>query len=304
MTTNANPNDMNAASGASDVSEDKVGAALNQQRFQMLEDIARELAGDVVFPVAFSTTLRVRKELQDPDLSIERVATLVSIDPLVVAKLLSLANSVLYSRDGQPVRGLPGAIQRLGLQLVRTTALAIAMAQLLRSKEMVPFVALAQALWVHSVKTAIAARVIARTHARLNPDEALLAGLVHDLGAFYMLYRAAQYPELRARPDTLRYVILEWHESIGVSLLNALGLPEEVVAAATDHDQPRPQPVTSVRTLGDLVYASNILAGSYGSWLGKGFETDPAVAAALQESYAAVLPTIEAETQEMLAVLG
>ncbi len=302
MTTGANPQDAMAASSA--VSDDKVGAALNQQRFQMLEDIARELAGDVVFPVAFSTTLRVRKELQDPDLSIERVASLVSIDPLVVAKLMSLANSVLYSRDGQPVRGLPGAIQRLGLQLVRTTALAIAMAQLLRSKEMVSFVALAQALWVHSVKTAVAARVIARTHTRLNPDEALLAGLVHDLGAFYMLYRAAQYAELRARPDTLKYVILEWHESIGVSLLNALGLPEEVVTAATDHDQPRALPPTGARTLGEVVYASNLLAGGYASWLGKGFEADEAAAAALQETYAEIVPTIESETKEMLAVLA
>ena len=67
------------------------------------------------------------------------------------------------------------------------------------------------------------------THARINPDQAFLAGLVHDLGAFYMLYRAAQYEELRMRPDTVKYLMLQWHEGIGVSLLNALGLPEEII---------------------------------------------------------------------------
>ena len=65
----------------------------------------------------------------------------------------------------------------------------------------------------------------------------MLAGLIHDLGAFYMLYRAAQYDELRRRPDTIKHVIVHWHESIGVSLLNALGLPEEIILATEDHDR-------------------------------------------------------------------
>lgn len=37
----------------------------------------------------------------------------------------------------------------------------------------------------------------------------MLAGLVHDLGAFYMIYRAAQYPELRIRPDSVKHLILQ-----------------------------------------------------------------------------------------------
>ena len=98
------------------------------------------------------------------------------------------ANSVLYSPDGTPARDLQAAISRLGVKLVRTTALAIAMSQLMRSKEMAIFNDFTQALWVHTLKTAAAARILARTQTRINPDEALLAGLVHDLGAFYMLY--------------------------------------------------------------------------------------------------------------------
>jgi HD-like signal output (HDOD) protein len=284
--------------------DDKIGAALNRQRFQMLEDIARELAGDVVFPVAFSATLRVRQELQKPDLPIARVASIVSADPLVAAKLINLANSVFYRREGQAVRGLAAAIQRLGLEVVRTTALAIAMAQLLRSKEMAAFSDLAHALWTHSVKSAVAARIVASAHTRFGADEALLAGLVHDLGAFYMLYRAAQYPELRARPDTLKYVILQWHESIGASLLNALGLPEEIVEAAIDHDQPRSELPTAPRTLADVVYAANLLAGSAFEWLGKERESGADDQSALEEAFVDLLPAIEAETKDMLAVFA
>lgn len=50
----------------------------------------------------------------------------------------------------------------------------------------------------------------------------MFAGLVHDMGAFYMLYRAVQYEDLRQRPETVKYLIAQWHESLGVSLLGAL----------------------------------------------------------------------------------
>lgn len=52
---------------------------------------------------------------------------------------------------------------------------------------------------------------------------------------------------------------MQWHESIGVTLLSALGMPEEIVNATLDHDQPREVPET-VRTLADIVYIGNILA--------------------------------------------
>ena len=51
-----------------DPTVDKFGEALNATRFRMLEDIARELAGEVIFPTYFDAALRLRKELQNPDL--------------------------------------------------------------------------------------------------------------------------------------------------------------------------------------------------------------------------------------------
>ena len=109
------------------------GEALNAERFRMLEDIARELAGEVVFPTYFDAALRLRKDLQNPDLPTARIAKIVSIEPLIAAKLMQLAGSALYSPDGSPAKDLSAAISRLGVDLVRTTALAIAMNQLLRS---------------------------------------------------------------------------------------------------------------------------------------------------------------------------
>ncbi|HMU99563.1 MAG TPA: HDOD domain-containing protein [Rhodocyclaceae bacterium] len=282
--------------------DDKVGDALNAQRFQMLEDIAKELAGEIVFPTYFDAALRLRKALQDTDQPLARIVAAISLEPLIAAKLMKLANSALYGGSSAAVRDLGSAIQRLGLETVRTTALAIAMGQMLRSKEMAPFSDLTRQLWDHTLKTAVAARLLAKSHTRLNPDEALLAGLVHDLGAFYMLYRAAQYAELRARPETVKYLIVQWHEGIGVSLLNALGLPEEIVAATIDHDQPRPA-LSTVRSLTDVVYVANILAGAHFEWLFQDVDPDAGEPGVIRRTFASLLASIDSETEAMRAAL-
>lgn len=283
---------------------DKVGDALKAQRFGMLEDIARELSSDsVVFPTCFDAALRLRKELQNPDLSIAQAAKIVSLEPLVATRLMHLANSVLYSPDGTPAKDLQSAINRLGVELVRTTALGIAMGQLLRAKETALFSDFSRALWNHSVRTAAAARLLAQSFTRANPDQALLAGLVHDLGAFYMLYRAVQYEELRIRPETVKYLILQWHESIGVSLLSALGLPEDVVDAVIDHDQPKTMP-EALRSLGDVVYVGNILAGSHLEWFHQDAATESDMIVATQQRFAELLPRIDADTAAMQAILS
>ena len=276
---------------------------LSSQRIQMLTDIARDLAGDVVFPTCFDTAVHLRQALQNPDVPITQIVRLVSVEPLIAAKLLHLANSVYYNPSGAAVRGLPEAVTRLGVSLVRTTALAVAMNQLMRSREMVVYSDLMRDLWQHSIKTAVAARILARAHTRLNPDEAMLAGLVHDLGAFYMLYRAMQYAELRARPESMRYLIVQWHESIGVTLLNALGLPTEIVDATIDHDQPRPVP-TTLRTLADVVYVANLLTSQNFDWLYPESATVSNEITLAVAAYSEILPQVDADAREMMVVFS
>lgn len=282
---------------------DKTGAALNEQRFQMLQDIANELAGEVVFPTTFDLVIRLRRVLQDPTLSIDQVVAFVSLEPLMSARLISLANSAAFARNGKPTRSVHDAVYRLGLNNVRSCAMAIAMGQLLRAKEMVGFDELAHRLWDHTLHAASAAFVISRSLApRINPDDAMLAGLVHDLGAFYMLYRSSKYDELRQRPDTVKYLILQWHESIGHALLIALGVPEDIAEAAREHDQPRQLP-PKPRNLTDVVYAGNLLAGGIFAWLGQDAAATAEVPA-LPEEYRQLGDDIEAHEKEMRSVFG
>lgn len=283
---------------------DKSGEQLKAQRFQMLADIAKELSGDeVVFSTHFDTIIRLRSILKNPEQSIQGIAAALSTEPLICTKLLRAANSVAFNPAGQQIVDLKSAITRLGLNTVRNTALSIATAQLLRAKGMSEFSSLTAKIWKHSVSSAAGARIIAKAMTSLNAEEAMLAGLVHDLGVFYMLYRATLYDELRQRPETLKHLIMQWHESIGVSLLNALGMPAEIVAATEEHDRVRPPP-SPIRTLSDVVYVANMLAGGHFEWTMQDHENLHPDLEALEAMYGHLRPEIEQMSIEMYRMLA
>jgi HD-like signal output (HDOD) protein len=242
--------------------------------------------------------MKIREALRRPELSLEQIVSTVTLDPLISVKILRVANSAMYNLDGREIRDLKTAVGRVGLDMVRTTALALAMEQLIRSKELVVFGELAKRFWDHSLKTAAAARVIARHLTQLDPDEAMLGGLVHDLGAFYLLYRATQYPDLRERPDTVSYLITQWHESIGESVLHALELPKTIVEATRENDHPRPA-VETPRTLSDVLFVANLLAGGIFEWQHQDFGTDVVRPELENDQYLALMNEIETETAQL-----
>lgn len=286
-----------------DTLTDKKDAALKAQRFKMLEDIAHDLSGDVSFPTCFDAALQIRQVMRDANATLQQIANVVRMEPLVAVKLLRVANSAAYNTGGRQIADVEAALSRIGINLARSVALAVAMDQLLRSKDLVSFAEMSKNLWLHTVKAAAAARVVARRLTRLNAEDALLAGLVHDLGAFYMLYRAAQYDELRSRPDTVRYLIVQWHESIGESLMAALGLPEQIIEAVRDHDQPRP-PIEHPHSLSDVVYVANVIAGGVDEWQRLNDDAGEPAGAYHSPVYLELREEIEAEYAELQSALA
>lgn len=289
-----------AASEKASPHQDKRGSALSAQRFQMLEDIAQELTGDIVFPTCFDVLVNLRRALQDPNYTLNQIAGLINLDPLISTRILCLANSVAFNPNGVEAHDIKTAINRLGLTLVRSTVMAIAINQFRLSKHMESFEKTTRKLWEHSVYAASAANVVARRLTNLNTDDAMLAGLVHDLGAFYMIYRASQYEELRIRPDTVKHLVCQWHESIGHSLLLALGLPENIVEAVSDHDQPRELPTTP-KNLRDVVYVANFLAGGLGASFNNTANAADGEPVAIPEPYLALSDEIQAKAKEMMS---
>ncbi|NHC08048.1 HDOD domain-containing protein [Azonexus fungiphilus] len=241
--------------------------------FRILEDIARELSGDVNFPTCMDAALLVRNTLKDPFANLDKVVQVVGVEPLISSKLLRLANSVSYNPSGKVISDLATAIGRIGFDSVRTISLAVAMDQMLKSRNLASYESIAHNAWSHSIHVAAIARVLARRLGRINPDDAMMAGLVHDIGVFYLLYRATEYPEYRNNREATLELLIGWHEGIGESLLHALGIPERITEAVRDHD--RLLNVETPCTVRDVLYFANLLAGGDRDWMLRG-EEDPA----------------------------
>lgn len=232
---------------------------LHQRAFLFLERLAADLSsGEVSFPTFIDATVKVRLAVNDPSVDAERLARIIAAEPLLSAKVVKLANSAALNQSGKQISDLKNAVLRVGFAAVRTTAVAVAMEQLIASKELESFRQTAQSVWQHSLDVAAISYVLARKLSRLNPDEAMFAGLVHDIGHFYLMSRASKYPELTDHSEELGPLLQEWHASVGHAVLDALGLPEGILKAVDEHDLPDYS--MPPRSLTDVLIAANVLS--------------------------------------------
>lgn len=279
----------------------------NAIAFKILEDIASDLSGtEITFPTFLDITFQVRSALKDPNLNVEQLATLVGAEPLMSAKIIRMANSAAMNPSGRAIADVKSAVVRVGVDAVRTASFAVAMEQLLKSKQMRPFEGLSQRLWEHTSHVAALCRVLARKVAKINGDEAMFAGLVHDLGVFYLMSRAASFPELLEDKVELHGLLIDWHDGIGHALLSALGSPEAVLLAVQEHETDRD--VTEICTLSDVLYVANKIANRAAGWRDPRFGP-PADTSILDrifdaETLASIIGESEEEIQSLKAALG
>lgn len=266
--------------------------------FDLLAEIARELRPGVIFPICFDALLRVRQTLRAPHSTLQQLVDAVRVDPLLCARMLRRANRL---RPAAPVTGLREAIAQLGSERSRHIASTVSGCQIGCARQLAHVDALSHRLWLHTLRTAAGAYVIAQRLTSLDPDEAMTAALLHDIGAFYLLDRLARHPQVTDEPGAVVALILEWHESIGEAVLQSLGLPPVLIDAMRDHEQPRTAPV-ALRTVADVVFLANVLAGGATELYGDPVchvsqRPEPA-----RERFADLLPDIEHEFAALCSV--
>ncbi|OQA32534.1 MAG: putative nicotinate-nucleotide adenylyltransferase [Betaproteobacteria bacterium ADurb.Bin341] len=275
--------------------------------FKILEDIARDLSSnEVSFPTFLDITFQVRNALKNPNLTIEQLAKLVGAEPLMSTRIIRMANSVAMNPSGREIADVKSGILRVGMEAVRTVSFAVAMSQLRHSSDMAPFEPISKKLWEHSSHVASMSRVLARKIARINGDEAMFAGLVHDVGVFYLMSRAAPYPELVNDLPELHALLAGWHDNIGHALLSAMGQPESILQAVQEHEVDRE--ISEIKTLPDVLYIANKMANRLCPW--RDPELDGVIDTSVldrifdADTLAEITTESEEEVQSLKAALG
>jgi len=199
------------------------------EKKSIFETIANQMAqGDLVFSTGAQVALKLRHALDDPDCHINTASRLIQAEPLLATRVIAIANSVVYNRSGREIADVHVAVALLGFRTIRSLAMALVTRQMAGKSKDPARQALVDNLWEHSAHVASLAHAIARHVTHLDPETALFAGIIHEIGGFYMLSRADEFPGLLEGDFT------EWLEGgeikVGRAVLGKLKVPASVTS--------------------------------------------------------------------------
>ena len=187
---------------------------------------------DLIFPTTAEMALKVQRVLDDPDCSIDQLAKLVRADPLLAARVVAVANSVIYNRSDRAIDDVRSAMSCIGFNTLRVLAAAVVVRQMEGMARTPAHRQLAVRLWEHTAHVAALSQVIARRVTHVNPDTAFFAGIIHEVGGFYLISRARDYPGLL---EGANGSLLAWDAGgaaeVGRAVLTRLAAPVAVLEA-------------------------------------------------------------------------
>ncbi len=180
---------------------------------------------ELELPSMPEVALRIRRVADDVDADVKEIARIIQMDPTVTGGFLQAANSPMY-RAARPITKIKDAIIRIGLNGSRTLATTLAMRNIFKSRD--PRIkALMHAIWKRSIHVSALSFVIAKNFTRLDPELALLAGLMHAVGAVPILtFAGRRTPPYD--PRTLDGAIEHLQAMTGLLVLDHWGLNDAV----------------------------------------------------------------------------
>ena len=230
-----------------------------QEAFLFVQSLAAELSrGQVDLPGFPEVVLRVRQVLADEHVSAERVARVIGAEPLLAARLLRVANSAALNSSGKSVSDLRSAISRVGLDVVRSTTIAFAVYQLRLAPSLHGLETPLETLWQRSVLVASHCYVLARRLTAINPDTAMLAGLLHGIGRLYILTRASGHRALFTDVATYQAIERDWHLGFAVALLEHWKIAGEIITAVRHCEDFAREP-GALPTVSDVLVAAVLM---------------------------------------------
>ena len=226
---------------------------------QALEkDLASTRAdASVSLPGVPQIVTRLQQLLSDPDVSIPQIVPVINYEPILVGRVLQMANSAALNPTRRMVTDLKTAVTRVGFTLLRSASLAYALRQVSQAhsvKDIRPHI---EALWEHSAWTAAVSYVIARKFTKVNRDLAFLGGLMHGVGKLFILTRAAHYPFVLRDRTKYAGLLRKWHAQFAKRILTGWRIHEEVVEAVAQYEN------LNREVMGDEPDLTDILATSY-----------------------------------------
>ncbi|MGC1509670.1 HDOD domain-containing protein [Ketobacter sp. MCCC 1A13808] len=188
----------------------------------------------LVLPTLPEVALRARETAEDPNASASDLAKVINNDAAMTARIIKVANSPIM-RGAREIEDVQMAIARLGITCISNLVTGLAMEQMFQATSEFIDKTMRKS-WHHSTEVAGIANVLCKHYTKLKPDQATLAGLIHEIGILPILTYAEESNKL-TDPMTLQKVISAIHPQVGVKILKSWDFPKELVEVPQNYAQ-------------------------------------------------------------------
>jgi HD-like signal output (HDOD) protein len=232
----------------------------------LVQSAVSQLKGLGTIPVA---AMRILSLADDPSVTEERLHEALMLDPALSSRVLKVVNSAFYRRQRE-IGSARDAIRLLGISAVRNIAIASSLNRLFRGGRAIEGFD-AAALWTHATAVAALSRELAAACGKASPEEALLAGLLHDMGIIaeaqlwpneFAVVVSAVAPPLSFR-ERERQQLGMAHDEMGELLCRAWNLPAAFGAVCRHHHDVG-EALCHGLALPMIVHVADVLAASTG----------------------------------------
>lgn len=199
-----------------------------------LNHVQSELdANRLILPTLPDVALKVRDAVTKGDASAADLADIIVTDASLSTRLIQVANSPLY-RGANPINNIQMAVSRLGNKIIGTLITSLVMQQMFTpSNKMLEehF----RKTWEHSINVSSISRALVTFTPHLNRDEAMLAGLIHQIGKLPIFMLVEKIPEFRDSPSRMSKLLEKAHPAVGKLIMDTWNFPEDLKLVASEY---------------------------------------------------------------------
>lgn len=217
---------------------------------------SRFLKGEAKVPQMPENALRIRRLLADPRTSLEQLSRVINSDPPLAGYLMQFADSPLL-KSARACTNLRDVLARLGTQKLNNLVLGFSVRNLFISKEL-PLQQVFRLRWKSALERAALCACLAPRTGIVSVDDALLAGLLQDIGSLPLLAELERWPDYSREHASLQELCEKLSGPIGCVVLTAWKQPNAMIDVARYRNDWE-RPTESAADLADLVQAASLL---------------------------------------------
>lgn len=203
------------------------------RQHHLYKQLIKDLHDDrLELPSVPDVAIQIRQALSEEKSNFHHIAHIIASDPAITTKIIKTANSALY-RSIHKINDCQMAVTRLGTKITSQLVISFSMKELFKTKNKALKKKM-MSIWHHSREVAAISFMLAKITPGFNAEHALLAGLLHDIGAIPIITYADKHPEIVQDAEQLDMLINELKGEIGAAILSRWDFSDDIITTARE----------------------------------------------------------------------